>query len=501
LALDALRGLAILTMALSDYIPWGVLPAWMYHAQLPPPTNQFNPAVPGITWVDLVFPFFLFSMGAAIPLAQSRRLDQGEPAWRAALHILHRGLLLGVFAIYIQHVYPFVHPSIGGWEGERASHGIGLLGFALMFPVLTRFPRAWSTATVWVTRVAGWVGVVVLMALLDYPPGPLGERFSLNRSNIIMVVLTNTAVFGSLIWVVSRRSLLPRLAILGLLLAFRLGHDQPGWVKAVWDWSPVPWIYQFRYLQYLFIIIPGTIVGDMLVMWMATGPLADARGSYCESPVADPETSRDREAAVNSRLSGSHCRLTLLAILGAVINLLVLVGLQPGFAPDGRWKTVAGLTVAVVVLCAAGVRLMAGPANAHEKLLKQLVLWGMAWLVMGLAFEPYEGGIRKDHATVSYYFVTTGLAIFLLIALIVAIDLFGWRRWFGLLIDNGQNPMLAYLGIQCLVKPVLVLTGLMPLLEAWMPTPWTGFLRGLLLTLLLAGAVSAFTRLRIVWRA
>lgn len=32
---------------------------WMFHAQTPPPTYAFNPDVPGITWVDLVFPFFL----------------------------------------------------------------------------------------------------------------------------------------------------------------------------------------------------------------------------------------------------------------------------------------------------------------------------------------------------------------------------------------------------------------------------------------------------------
>ncbi len=32
-ALDALRGLAILLMVLSGMGPYGILPAWMYHAQ------------------------------------------------------------------------------------------------------------------------------------------------------------------------------------------------------------------------------------------------------------------------------------------------------------------------------------------------------------------------------------------------------------------------------------------------------------------------------------
>ena len=50
LALDALRGFAILTMVLSGIVPHGgKLPAWMYHAQTPPPDHKFNAAVPGIT--------------------------------------------------------------------------------------------------------------------------------------------------------------------------------------------------------------------------------------------------------------------------------------------------------------------------------------------------------------------------------------------------------------------------------------------------------------------
>jgi uncharacterized membrane protein YeiB len=50
-SLDALRGFAILTMILSGSIAFGdVLPAWMYHAQVPPPLHKFNEAVVGITW-------------------------------------------------------------------------------------------------------------------------------------------------------------------------------------------------------------------------------------------------------------------------------------------------------------------------------------------------------------------------------------------------------------------------------------------------------------------
>ena len=61
-ALDALRGYAIITMVLSATVAWNSLPGWMYHAQTPPPDRAFDASLSGITWVDLVFPFFLLAM-------------------------------------------------------------------------------------------------------------------------------------------------------------------------------------------------------------------------------------------------------------------------------------------------------------------------------------------------------------------------------------------------------------------------------------------------------
>ena len=116
-ALDALRGLAILGMILSGQLPFGeqALPAWMYHAQVPPPEHKWVATLAGITWVDLVFPFFLFALGAAIPLALSRRLEQGGAKLKTALFILERGLLLGFFALYVEAIRPYVisdYPSV-----------------------------------------------------------------------------------------------------------------------------------------------------------------------------------------------------------------------------------------------------------------------------------------------------------------------------------------------------------------------------------------------------
>src|SRR6056297_1494486 len=121
--LDALRGFAILTMVLSGVVPYKSLPAWMYHAQTPPPTRAFDPSIPGITWVDLVFPFFLFALGAALPIALNKRIrDKAKSLVGTLKYIFERTFLLGFFAIFSRHIRPYVinsniysNPHITDW--------------------------------------------------------------------------------------------------------------------------------------------------------------------------------------------------------------------------------------------------------------------------------------------------------------------------------------------------------------------------------------------------
>jgi predicted acyltransferase len=470
-ALDALRGLAILGMILSGQLPFGekALPAWMYHAQVPPPEHKWVATLAGISWVDLVFPFFLFALGAAIPLSLTRRLEQGPPKWKVALSIAERGVLLAFFALYVQAIRPHViseHPSTATWL-------IGLLGFALLFPVLMRLPDSLSAGWRWGIRIGGWVGVVALLGLLRYPGG---KGFSLDRSDIIIVVLANMAIFGSLLWWLTRTKLLLRLGVLGVLVAIRLSnmpHPIEGWVSDIWRWSPVPWIYRLYYLQYLFIVVPGTIAGDLLLHWL--------RG--------DTEASKPMPAG---RAPWSPFRFGAIASLMISLTVLLVVGLK------ARW--LVPTTLITLALCALGWWLMSKPATATERLFHTLFNWGIYWLVLGLFFEPYEGGIKKDKATMSYYFVTAGCAICLLIAFSILMDVFRRKRWAQLLVENGQNPMIAYAGINNLVLPVLALTGADKLLSGLEVRPWQGFARGAIITLLLALSVSFFTKRKIFWR-
>lgn len=474
-ALDALRGFAILAMVLSGVVPRGALPAWMYHAQNPPPTHQLDISLPGITWVDLVFPFFLFALGAAIPFALSRRLAAGASTLRIVGQVLSRGVLLLAFAIYIPHVDPWKlnpEPTLLTWL-------LALLAFALMFPALARLPKSWPRWRVWASRLIGWGGAIALVAGRWYLDGAelsaacarggvlAAVRTIAARSDIIIVVLANMAVWASLIWLLARRSVLIRLLVMLAMLGARWTHDRIGGVGAIWDFHPVPQLYQLYFAQYLLIVLPGTIAGDLFL-------------------------SRRAGAAASISI-WSRRRLVGLAMAALALNVFVVAGLHARWLP---WATPAG--TAVILLAVA--MLVRGAHTAFERRLGGLVAWGALWLVLGLLFEPREGGIKKSMATVSYYFVTAGLACFALLFFAAILDGLKVRRGARLLIDNGQNPMIAYLGIRNLLPPLLVPTGIERLIAPLTSTPVLGFLRALAETLLLAWIVGLFTRLRVYWR-
>ena len=476
LALDALRGLAILAMMLAAQVPFdkNALPSWMYHAQEPPPHFQWIGTLAGISWVDLVFPFFLFAMGAAFPLALSRRMENHTPAWKLLWFVFERGFLLGFFALFVMAIRPnemAESPTTRTWL-------MALLGFLMLFPILTRLPNAWPPLVKNFIRAAGWVAVILFFCFAKYPPkNGLGAGFDLNRSDIIIVVLTNMAVFGSLAWMLTRQNLLLRLGFLGILFALRLpNYPEPmagdSWIQDLWNYSPAPWIYKLYYLQYLNIVIPGTIAGDLILQW----------------------TRRNRPPdELRTTKSWSLLRYLGIGALMICFVLVLLIGLK------GRWWLM-GTTMLAFAMCYLGSKLLQNPLNETELLFKKLFQWAIYWLVLGLIFEPYEGGIKKDHPTLSYYFITSGLAICVYIGFSILIDVFQQRRWLGLLVDNGQNPMIAYAGVNNFITPVLALTGGAWLLTHFATSPWRGFWKAVIITLLMALAVSLLTRMKIFWR-
>ena len=470
LSLDALRGFAILTMVLSGVIP-GTLPAWMFHAQVPPPDFVFNPKLPGITWVDLVFPFFLFSMGAAIPLALSRRIEKGMSMGKILWGIAERGFLLGSFALFVYHFYPFhINP-----EQNTTVRFLALFGFVLLFAMYARFPESWPAWLRWTIKIGGWAGTIIYLSTIHYQD-EIGGGFNFQRRDIIIVILTNVAVWGTLAWLITRKNLLLRLGFLGIIMALRLGGYTPGWVSVIYNLRSIDlgifkinlsWIYGLGMINYLFIAIPGTIVGDMFLDWM-------------------------KKRKENSEPSWGVGKLWGIASLMIFFQIVLLVGLFSRWVPQ--------TVIVCILLSILGWWLLCNPKTPTEQFLKSLFSWGTYFLILGLFFEPYEGGIKKDHATMSYYFVTSGLAIYFIIAFTIIGDILGKRKWMGLLVANGQNPMIAYVGVTLVIAPIRALVGLDPILAKIFDTPWLGFLGGCLITFVNALMVMFFTRKKIFWR-
>lgn len=151
LALDALRGYAIITMVLSATIVTHVLPGWMSHAQTPPPDHVFNPLLPGITWVDLVFPFFLFAMGAAFPFSIRKRAEKGDSKLKLVYEAVKRGIQLTFFC-YFYPALLSVHVKLSTrYEGMVAGYTLFYCSISHVYAYSfedaglgTYFNKSWS---------------------------------------------------------------------------------------------------------------------------------------------------------------------------------------------------------------------------------------------------------------------------------------------------------------------------------------------------------------------
>jgi hypothetical protein len=275
-------------------------------------------------------------------------------------------------------------------------------------------------------------------------------------------------LFGSIIWLLTNDKLFIGLSILAFLLAFRVTHNIEGsWTGYIWNLTPAPEIYKFYFLQYLFIVIPGTIAGDLFYKWMK---------------VSYNDASFENES--------KFLYLFFIAIIIIVINLFGLYSRQLILNLIGN-----------ILLLSAGFILLKNTSSQLLTLYKNLFAWGTFFLLIGLTFESYEGGIKKDPSTLSYYLVTSGLAFMALISFSIISDHWKKSKYVNLLIENGQNPMIAYIAGSNFVMPILALTGLSTILNYLLINPWLGFLKGVIFTLLAALVTSFFTKKKIFWRS
>ena len=454
--LDALRGLFLVLMTFGFSIGTAHFPLWMFHRQFP-----FDTATPvdaaGISWRDLAYVSFLLTMAAALPLTLSRRIAKGEPEIGIIIAALKRWALLMVFAILVGHSNTFF---LGYTQSARV---LSIIGFVIMAMVFTRRRADWSEPGFRAINIAGWVMAIAFLALT---PITYGSTFSFARNDDIIVGLAFASLVGALVWYFTRENLIARLAILGLVVAAYLGAKGDGWVAGWWWDAKYPWLFSAQALGLLTIVIPGTIIGDIILKWMRAGTDSAAAAGW--GPV---------------RTGG-------VALLCLAFTPVVTAGM---------YNRQVALTVAIVgAMLVAGAILTWSPVTSVERMMRSLFIWAATWLAIGLLVEPFEGGIKKIPDTLSYFFTVTGTTAMLLVAFTAVIDGLGRQRWVATLIDVGHNPLLAYVLLTILINPATDL--IPPLRGLLLGSPVEELLRCVLEVLLVVFVVRYLSRKRIYWR-
>jgi predicted acyltransferase len=148
-SVDALRGLIIFTMIYvndisgAKHVPW-----WMKHF-----SDSFKGS--GMTFVDLVFPAFLFIVGMSIPFALGARITRGDPIWKILGHILIRTFSLLVIGILMVNSESGPSAKQMGWSRTAWT---SLLYLAAILSFCSTRPRLLMMAL----RVLGWATLVFL---------------------------------------------------------------------------------------------------------------------------------------------------------------------------------------------------------------------------------------------------------------------------------------------------------------------------------------------------
>jgi hypothetical protein len=255
------------------------LPAWMFHGQTPPvehiasttysgefltevsystyTTFDFNPDVKGITWVDLVFPFFLFSMGAAFPFAMRGKMKKEAGSLNIIGGLVKRWAILTVFALILGNSYAIGASSRPGWQAD-------LFKIALWIGLFLALVRSRKSVNI--------AGLCIIAALAAAYILWFGLPLNRNSSDIIIMILANTAIWGGLIWMLTKDSLSLRWLILAFIAVLKAADS---YAPEVLDFVPgtgcFSWLFCWEWLQYLVIVIFGSIIGDMILKSRESG--------------------------------------------------------------------------------------------------------------------------------------------------------------------------------------------------------------------------------------
>ena len=152
-SIDIFRGLTIAVMIfVNELAEVRGLPWWTYHAH----ANQDV-----MTYVDMVFPFFLFIVGMSMPLSVEQRLKRNASMAQLWLHVAVRSLSLLVLGLILANAEKADRARMG--MGENAWALLGLIGAGLYLNVYPK--QGWISRHAWWLRGVGLTAVVVAFVI------------------------------------------------------------------------------------------------------------------------------------------------------------------------------------------------------------------------------------------------------------------------------------------------------------------------------------------------
>jgi len=221
-SIDVFRGITILVMIfVNDVSGVSGIPGWMKH----------KPAdADAMTFVDVVFPAFLFIVGMSIPFAITRRLAKGDSFWQLQSHIIWRvvGLLiLGVFMVNGE----------GGYN--ESAMGMSIAAWSLLFylcailvwNVYTFKNKKWK----YLLQAIGAIGLLLLA--WTYRGGDDGTESIKPRWWGILGLIGWSYLYGCIIYQLFRGRIWPLLFAIAVCTAwYCIGRSDFSKGAAVLEW-------------------------------------------------------------------------------------------------------------------------------------------------------------------------------------------------------------------------------------------------------------------------
>lgn len=432
-SIDIARGLTILVMLfVNDLASVAAAPAWMKHIL---PSNA-----DGYTFVDVVFPAFLFIVGLSLPIALERRLAR-ESRGAVLRHLLVRtlGLLaMGVLMVNTENIARQGIIDSRLWQ-------LLLYAGAILIWIAPGQEREWLTR--W-RRIAGIVLLLLLAALYRSESG---------------------------------------------------GTLRPHWWGIL---GLIGWAYLVTGSIYLLLRGKMQQAGPAPAAEMAGIGGAEASNAEASSAAAQGMAARGTSAPSTQAAASSARSIALLALgMAAAIPLLYLLyaadaaGLLFFLGPVQRWIGIGSMLGSHAAVTASGallgILLFAADKNHMQRIRITLIfaaLLGAAGVLLHLLHSVHPMFIyNKNAATPPWCLVTSGWTALIFALCYWLADAHGQMRGTRTLVAAGQNALFAFI-----LGPIAyLLIGVLPPLAGGRNLYWAlgagvtpGFFRALMFALL-----------------